>query len=50
MFEISVTHRRDIAKVTAYAFIKLSKRKGNQIIAMWPKHFKRLEQDPSGDI
>ena len=37
----------DIAEISAYAFTKLAEKRGNQVVALWPEDFERLDQDPS---
>lgn len=35
---------KDIAEISAYAFMRMSEKDENQTIAMWPEDFERLEQ------
>ena len=40
---------RDIAEISVYAFMKMAERKDNQVIAMWPEDFERLDQSKGND-
>ena len=42
--QTSTWDTKDIAEVSAYAFIGLSKREENQTVALWPHHFEALDQ------
>ena len=35
----------DIAKISIYAFMKITKNKENQVVAIWPEDFKRLQRE-----
>ena len=37
------TSQYDIAEISAYAFMKMSELRHNEVIAMWPQHFEMLE-------
>ena len=39
----------DIAEVSAYAFLKMSEKPENQVMAMWPQDFERLDHLPSDE-
>ena len=43
------TKHGDIAEISAYAFMKMSERKGNQVIAMTAEDFEHLELDDTRD-
>ena len=40
--------KRDIAEISAYAFTKMAERDENQVVAMWPEDFERLERSAEG--
>ena len=40
----SFTRHEDIAEISAYAFMKMSERRENQTLAIWPEDFECLEQ------
>ena len=42
-------HNADIAHISAYAFLKMARRKENEVVAMWPEHFHALSQPAEND-
>ncbi len=41
----SNSSHRDIAEISAYAFLKMAERKENQVVAMMPEDFERLDRE-----
>lgn len=41
--KISISTNKDIAEISAYAFMKMAEKPENQVIALWPKDFEQLE-------
>ena len=39
----------DITQISAYAFLKMARREQNSVVALWPEHFKALEQPAEND-
>ena len=35
----------DIAEISIYAFMKITENKENQVVAIWPEDFERLQRE-----